>query len=141
MKELLERDTLLVFGEGEYGVTDIFYAAARSKNSEVFRMLYEHAARAARREDSSVFHSEIVCRAVHAAARGGNLEMLRELLSSRRECYDVLGLRDVQGSTILHAASARGQLEVRLTANLFQFQFEVYNRKLKWLKISYLFVI
>ncbi|KAF5754364.1 putative ankyrin repeat-containing domain-containing protein [Helianthus annuus] len=37
VKELLKRDPLLVFGEGEYGVTDILYAAARSKNSEVFQ--------------------------------------------------------------------------------------------------------
>lgn len=33
VQELLGRDHLIVFGEGEYGVTDMLYAAARSKNS------------------------------------------------------------------------------------------------------------
>ena len=42
-KELIEKDPLVVFGEGEYGVTDILYAAARSKNSEVFRLLLDFA--------------------------------------------------------------------------------------------------
>ncbi|CAI0384767.1 unnamed protein product [Linum tenue] len=37
--ELLDREPFLVFGEGEYGVTDMFYAAARGGNSEVFRVL------------------------------------------------------------------------------------------------------
>lgn len=90
VRELLERDPLLVFGEGEYGVTDILYAAARSKNSAVFRW-------------------EMMNRAVHAAARGGNVEVLREVLG---DCEDVLVYRDAQGSTLLHSASGRGQVEV-----------------------------
>ncbi|CBI27551.3 unnamed protein product, partial [Vitis vinifera] len=94
VKELLQRDPLLVFGEGEYGVTDIFYAAARSKNSEVFRLLLDFS---------------ISPGAVHAAARGGNLEILKELL---HDCTDVLVYRDMQGSTILHTASGRGQVEI-----------------------------
>ncbi|OIV89194.1 hypothetical protein TanjilG_25130 [Lupinus angustifolius] len=40
---LLRRNPLLVFGEGEYGVTDILYAAARSKNCEVFKLLLNSA--------------------------------------------------------------------------------------------------
>ncbi|CBI31362.3 unnamed protein product, partial [Vitis vinifera] len=40
VQELLERDPLLVFGEGEYGVTDILYAAARRKNCEVFSLVF-----------------------------------------------------------------------------------------------------
>ncbi|KAE9612560.1 putative ankyrin repeat-containing domain-containing protein [Lupinus albus] len=48
---LLERNPLLVFGEGEYGVTDILYAAARSKNCEVFRLLFDFAV-------SSRFHTD-----------------------------------------------------------------------------------
>ena len=43
VQELLERDPLLVFGEGEYGVTDILYAAARSKNCQVFRLVFDFA--------------------------------------------------------------------------------------------------
>ena len=35
VRELLERDPLVIFGEGEYGITDMPYAAARSKNSDV----------------------------------------------------------------------------------------------------------
>ncbi|XP_077250476.1 uncharacterized protein LOC143889948 [Tasmannia lanceolata] len=119
--ELLEKDPLLVFGEGEYGVTDIFYAASRSKNSEVFRLLFDYAVlprcslgSGGELEEqfggvNSVFRWEMMNRAVHAAARGGNLEILRELLG---ECSDILAYRDGQGSTILHSASGRGQVEV-----------------------------
>ncbi|XVE74829.1 hypothetical protein DITRI_Ditri12bG0049800 [Diplodiscus trichospermus] len=121
VKELLERDPLLVFGEGEYGVTDIFYAAARSKNSEVFRMLLDFSLSSRSclssegevedvlDESGSVFKWEMMNRAVHAAARGGSVEILREILG---DCSDVLVYRDVQGSTILHTASGRGQVEV-----------------------------
>lgn len=116
VKEVLDRDPLLVFGEGEYGVTDIFYAAARSKNSEVFRLLLEtcFSCNGGEVEDQlgespSVFRWEMMNRAIHAAARGGNLEILKELLG---DCSDVLVYRDVQGSTILHTAAGRGQVEV-----------------------------
>lgn len=120
VKELLERDSLLVFGEGEYGVTDILYAAARSKNSEIFRFLFEHSVslrssshggewEVNRDEISSVFKWEMMNRAVHAAARGGNLEILREFL---RDCLDISEFRDDQGCTLLHTASGRGQIEV-----------------------------
>lgn len=113
VKELLERDPFLVFGEGEYGVTDIFYAAARSKNCEVFRMLLEFSlssrSNGKGKEGNSLFKWEVMNRAVHAAARGGNVEILKELLG---DCLDVSSYRDVQGSTLLHTASARGQIEV-----------------------------
>lgn len=121
VKELLQRDPLLVFGEGEYGVTDILYAAARSKNSEVFRLLLDNAVAPRcclssggefeeKLSDSySVFKWEMMNRAVHAVARGGNLDILRQLLG---DCENVLAYRDVQGSTILHSASGRGQVEV-----------------------------
>ncbi|KAL5760097.1 hypothetical protein ACOSQ2_018935 [Xanthoceras sorbifolium] len=125
VRELLGRDPLLVFGEGEYGVTDILYAAARSKSSEVFRLLLDSAVAPRCCLDSgggdveeklinessnnSVFKWEMMNRAVHAAARGGNLEFLKELLG---DCVDVLVYRDVQGSTILHSASGRGQVQV-----------------------------
>ncbi|KAG6504651.1 putative ankyrin repeat protein RF_0381 [Zingiber officinale] len=122
VRELLERDPLVVFGEGEYGVTDIFYAAARSKNSEVCRLLFDFAVS----PKSSIgggggdtggggggfdsgFRWEMVNRALHSAARGGNLEFLKELLA---DCSDVLAYRDTQGSTILHSAAGRGQVEV-----------------------------
>ncbi|OWM74027.1 hypothetical protein CDL15_Pgr022298 [Punica granatum] len=118
IQELLERDPLLVFGEGEYGVTDIFYAAARSKNCEVFRVLYDFAVsprfKGGEFEEEqvavpSMYRREMMNRAVHAAARGGNLVILKELLG---ECDDVLGYRDVNGSTVLHAAAGKGQVEV-----------------------------
>ncbi|KAG2714766.1 hypothetical protein I3843_03G047000 [Carya illinoinensis] len=121
VQELLERNPLLVFGEGEYGVTDMFYAAARSKSSEVFRLLLdfavsprfltgkggeltEHVG-----EIPSVYKWEMINRAVHAAARGGNLNILKDLLA---DCSDIFSYRDVQGSTILHAAAGKGQVEV-----------------------------
>uniref|UniRef100_A0A5B7ACY6 Uncharacterized protein n=1 Tax=Davidia involucrata TaxID=16924 RepID=A0A5B7ACY6_DAVIN len=119
--ELLERDPLLVFGEGEYGVTDILYAAARSKNSEVFRLVFDFAVSprflAGNGKEfeehigdiPSAYKGEMMNRAVHAAARGGNLKILKELLG---DCSNVLAYRDIQGSTILHAAAGRGQVEV-----------------------------
>ncbi|XP_023545969.1 ankycorbin-like [Cucurbita pepo subsp. pepo] len=124
--ELLEKDPLLVFGEGEYGITDIFYAAARSKNCEVFRLLLEFALSLrcwpssedgtmeealdkCEMEMSLAFRWEMINRAIHCAARGGNLVMMRELIG---HCPDVLIYRDSQGSTILHTAAGRGQIEV-----------------------------
>ncbi|KAJ6424048.1 hypothetical protein OIU84_024928 [Salix udensis] len=120
VQELLERNPLLVFGEGEYGVTDTFYAAARSKNARVFRLIYDFAisprfltAKGEFEEHigeiPSLYKWEMMNRAIHAAARGGNLTVLKELLS---DCTDVLSYRDKQGATILHAAAARGQVEV-----------------------------
>ncbi|KAJ9152776.1 hypothetical protein P3X46_026301 [Hevea brasiliensis] len=121
VQELLEKNPLLVFGEGEYGVTDILYAAARSKSSEVFRIVYDFAvsprfltAKGGEFEEHigdipSLYKWEMINRAVHAAARGGNSNILRELLSN---CTDVLAYRDKEGATILHAAAARGQVEV-----------------------------
>ncbi|KAF2305988.1 hypothetical protein GH714_009308 [Hevea brasiliensis] len=100
VQELLERNPLLVFGQGEYGVTDILYAAARTKGGE----FEEHIG-----DIPSLYKWEMINRAVHAAARGGNSTILSELLTN---CTDVLAYRDKEGSTILHAAAARGQVEV-----------------------------
>lgn len=115
VKELLERDPFLVFGEGEYGVSDVLYAAARSKNGGVFRFVLESAVSlrnglsGGEGDGDRGFRWEIMNRAVHAAARGGNVEILRELIEG---CSDVLIYRDSQGSTVLHSASGRGQVEV-----------------------------
>ncbi|KAJ4827320.1 hypothetical protein Tsubulata_003270 [Turnera subulata] len=121
VQELLERNPLLVFGEGEYGVTDTLYAAARSKNPQVFRLIYDFAvsprfltAKEGEFEEHigeipPLYKMEMMNRAVHAAARGGCITILKELLS---DCGDVLAYRDKEGSTILHAAAARGQVEV-----------------------------
>lgn len=109
VKELLKRDPLLVFGEGEYGVTDILYAAARGKNSEVFQVLFDFSLWSKGGEIGSVFKFEMMNRAVHAASRGGSLEILKQLLE---DCDDVLMYRDLQGSTLLHSACGRGQTEV-----------------------------
>ncbi|CAL4970197.1 unnamed protein product [Urochloa decumbens] len=109
VRELLAAQPLLVFGEGEYGVTDILYAAARSGRPEVFRLLLDAVMSPASCSVGEEFRREMLNRAVHAAARGGNLVVLRELLSG---CSDAAAYRDAQGSTILHAAAARGQVEV-----------------------------
>ncbi|KAH7857070.1 hypothetical protein Vadar_008748 [Vaccinium darrowii] len=82
VQELLERDPFLVFGEGEYGVTDILYCRGEEQ------------------EFGGLFIP---------AARGGNVEILREILG---DCEDVLVYRDAQGSTVLHSAAGRGQVEV-----------------------------
>lgn len=122
VKELLQRDPLLVFGEGEYGVTDMLYAAARSKNSQVFRLLFD-CSLSPKKAAAAGFRLEMEVRAVHAAARGGNSELLRELLG---DGGDVLAYRDGRGSTLLHSASGRGQVEVRdyllsLSLSLYHF--------------------
>ncbi|MFS7946156.1 putative ankyrin repeat-containing domain superfamily [Helianthus anomalus] len=88
VKELLKRDPLLVFCEGEYGVTDILYAAARSKNSEVFQVLIDFSLWSKVEKVGSIFKLEMMNRVVHAAAR------------------------DVQGNTLLHSASRRCQTQV-----------------------------
>ncbi|KAG5029373.1 hypothetical protein AAZX31_05G134400 [Glycine max] len=122
--ELLGRDPLLVFGEGEYGVTDMFYAAARGKNCEVFKLLL-HSALSRKEclggseaeleekldEGSKVFKRDVMNRAIHAAARGGNWEILKQILGSV-SVSQVLSYRDALGCTVLHAAAARGQVEV-----------------------------
>ncbi|XP_050206408.1 ankyrin repeat-containing protein ITN1-like [Mercurialis annua] len=109
VKSLLERDANLVFGEGEYGVTDVLYAAARSKNCEVFRVLLNLAIVRGGFEGDLGFRKEMMSRGVHGAARGGNLEILKEL---RGNCGDMLEYRDAQGSTVLHSAAGRGQVQV-----------------------------
>uniref|UniRef100_A0ACD5ZGC9 Uncharacterized protein n=1 Tax=Avena sativa TaxID=4498 RepID=A0ACD5ZGC9_AVESA len=126
VRELLDRDPLLVFGEGEYGVTDMLYAAARGRDAEVFRTLLDHAmsprfSTNCRDGDghangggggggrASLFRLEMMSRAVHAAARGGSVRMLRDLIDGRS---DVSAYLDIRGSTVLHAAAGRGQLEV-----------------------------
>lgn len=117
VREILERDPLLVFGEGEYGVTDILYGAARGRCSEVFMVVYDHAATSGGGGGGDDvppppppgFSWEMRNRAVHAAARGGSWEILKELLG---DCSDILAYRDVHGSTVLHAASGKGQVEV-----------------------------
>ncbi|KAJ0763363.1 putative ankyrin repeat-containing domain-containing protein [Helianthus annuus] len=109
VKQLLKRDPLLVFGEGEYGVTDVLYAAARSKNSEVFQVLVDFSLWSKVENVGSVFKLEMMNRAVHAAARGGSLEIFKQFVE---DCGDVLMYRDVQGNSLLHSASGRGQTQV-----------------------------
>lgn len=123
VKKLLKVDPLMVFGEGEYGVTDVLYAAARSKNSEIFRLLLDFALlpRLSVGNDKetehigeipSAYKREMINRAMHAAARGGNLVILKDLLDA---CSDILTYRDNEGSTVLHAAAGQGQVEVSLS--------------------------
>ncbi|GLJ38477.1 hypothetical protein SUGI_0784000 [Cryptomeria japonica] len=125
VRYLLKREPFLVFGEGEYGVSDMLYAAARSKNAEIFREILGLAndikcLRKSKAEDSaavmfaapsssSSLSFQMLNRGIHAAARGGNVEILRELL---KHCPDVSSYRDNRGSTALHSAASRGQAEV-----------------------------
>ncbi|EPS70924.1 hypothetical protein M569_03833 [Genlisea aurea] len=118
LQELLRRFPLLVFGEREYGVTDALYAAARSKNSEVFKLLLDFASAPRISPDGdgggetvpAAYKLEIMCRALHAAARGGNLKLMKDVLG---ECSDdALAYRDIHGATILHSAAAKGRVEV-----------------------------
>ncbi|CAD5322024.1 unnamed protein product [Arabidopsis thaliana] len=123
VKKLLERDPLLVFGEGEYGVTDILYAAARGRSDDVFRLLLDFALLPADiagveeidgeklTEKQLIVKEEMVKRGVHSAARGGHVAILDELLLANK--YDAVAkLRDAYGSTLLHSASSRAQIQV-----------------------------
>ncbi|KAE8694134.1 54S ribosomal protein L37 [Hibiscus syriacus] len=139
IQELLERNPLLVFGEGEYGVTDILYAAARGKSSEVFTLIYDFAVSPRFSiekgegfeehigEIPPVYKWEITNKAVHAAARGGNSKVLMELLNGRGQVevglnsqvvknlvasFDIIDSVDDQGNTALHIAAYRGQAAV-----------------------------
>lgn len=56
-------------------------------------------------------------RAVHAAARGGCLRVLKELAE---HCSDVTAYRDANGSTVLHSAAAKGQVEVSQQTSTYQ---------------------
>ncbi|KAE9610504.1 hypothetical protein Lal_00029806 [Lupinus albus] len=120
--ELLRKNPLLVFGEGEYGVTDMLYAAARSKNCEVFNLLLDSAlsrkvclgsSKAELEENldesAKVFKRDMVNRAIHSAARGGNWEIVKQMIGTGAE---ILSYRDAQGCTVLHAAAGRGQVQV-----------------------------
>ncbi|CAL1391518.1 unnamed protein product [Linum trigynum] len=92
VQELLHKNPLLVFGEGEF-------LAAKGGGLE------EHLG-----DIPLMYKWEMLNRAVHAAARGGNVSLLKDLLTN---CSDeILSYRDKQGSTILHAAAAKGQVEV-----------------------------
>ncbi|MCI39296.1 kinase D-interacting substrate of 220 kDa-like, partial [Trifolium medium] len=51
---------------------------------------------------------DMVNRGVHAAARGGNWEILKEFVGSDS---DILAYRDSYGCTVLHTAAATGQVE------------------------------
>ncbi|KAF6987856.1 hypothetical protein CFC21_005461 [Triticum aestivum] len=55
-----------------------------------------------------MFRREMMNRAMHAAARGGDLEILRELLQG---CSIAVAYQDAQGATILNVAASRGQVE------------------------------
>ncbi|KAL2928988.1 Ankyrin repeat-containing protein BDA1 [Bienertia sinuspersici] len=101
VQKLLGKNPLLVFGEGEYGLTDILYAAARSKNVEVFKVVYDFAVLPAVFE--WLISLEVKNRAVHAAARGGNLAVFAGALAD---------LLMFWGNTPLHVAAYRGQLSV-----------------------------
>ncbi|KAF2316468.1 hypothetical protein GH714_041809 [Hevea brasiliensis] len=101
--------------KGEYGVTDILYAAARSKSSEVFRIVYDFAvsprfltAKGGEFEEHigdipSLYKWEMINRAVHAAAR-----VVKDLIAS----FDIINSTDHLGNTALHIAAYRGQLSV-----------------------------
>lgn len=140
VRELLEREPLLVFGEGEYGVTDVLYAAARSKNCEVFKILLDSAiSRPELDESGRIFKRDMMNRAVHAAARGGNSEILNQLLLESDS--DILAYRDAQGSTVLHSAAGRGQVEVSPTSLLTSTLLYLYVKLLLYVFfVRFLFV-
>ncbi|XP_078447176.1 ankyrin repeat family protein [Wolffia australiana] len=106
---LLRRRPLLVFGEGEYGLSDLLCAAAAGRSAPLFRLLLRRALAAG---TAAPFAAEVLRRAAHAAARGGCWEIAAELLSQLGGGGGVEQLRDSGGATLLHSAAARGHVEV-----------------------------
>ncbi|KAK7306228.1 hypothetical protein VNO77_44154 [Canavalia gladiata] len=113
VQQLLGKYPSLVFGEGEYGVTDILYAAARSNNCDLFNFLLHSALSPTHCgtliQVEEVFKRDMMNRAIHAASRGGNWEILKQLVGT---ASSIFANRDAQGCTLLHTAAARGQLQV-----------------------------
>ncbi|KAL8507474.1 hypothetical protein ACS0TY_018132 [Phlomoides rotata] len=41
VRELLDRDPFLVFGDGEYEVSDMLYATCHNRSEEVFKVVFD----------------------------------------------------------------------------------------------------
>lgn len=107
VKELIDRNPVLVFGEGEFKFMDLVYAAGRSKCDQVFKMLV-NSALSMKNDDESKW--EIVNKSLHGLATSGNVELLKKELGLIH--HHVLDYRDSHGSTILHTAASKGQVQV-----------------------------
>ena len=96
----------LSLGEGEYGVTDMLYAAARSKSSEVLLVFGEGEYGGYIGDIPSVYKWEMMNETVHALI-GGNLNVLKQLLA---DCSDILAYRDIQAQLSYMQQLGEGRL-------------------------------
>ncbi|KAH7294419.1 hypothetical protein KP509_28G070400 [Ceratopteris richardii] len=131
----------LINGDGEFSLSDLLYAAARGKNVRIFQQILSLSKRMKANQMNKIsgedrFGAEdehfksltstdyidyvalnynnrtTQSKALLAAARAGNVEMVRELLKDNSSHSTVLSFRDSNGTTSLHAASGRGHVEV-----------------------------
>eukprot|EP00253_Pinus_taeda_P018434 PITA_18434 len=131
VQRLLKIKPHLVFGNGEFGLRDMLYAAARANSLEIFRGIlgfascdydHEQPLRSNNNNNNDIEYCrgmgidvpfEVMNKALHAAATGGSTEILRELIrqSTHRRLNVVIWCKDSQGGTALHSAASRGHVE------------------------------
>ena len=130
VQRLLRRKPQLVFGDKEFGLTDMLYAAARGNSSEIFREIlcfvnddYHSRCFRSNNNNNQIEYCrgmgidvpfEVMNKALHAASRGGSVVILRELvkqcssLQSHHRLNVVIWCKDSRGGTALHSAASRG---------------------------------
>ncbi|MCO5611290.1 hypothetical protein L7F22_065542 [Adiantum nelumboides] len=141
VNQLIATNPELIKGDGEFGLSDLLYAAARGGNFHIFQQILTLAKRVKASHINGKFgeaspiggnddpknlissngidcvglsynNRTIQSKALLAAARAGNIEMVRELLKDSSTHATVLSFQDSNGTTALHAATGRGHLEV-----------------------------
>ncbi|KAI5055164.1 hypothetical protein GOP47_0030309 [Adiantum capillus-veneris] len=141
VNQMITTNPELIKGDGEFGLSDLLYAAARGRNVHIFQKILTLAKRVkashingksgeasptvADDDDKNLISTNeldyvglsynnrtIQSKALLAAARAGNVDMVRELLQDSSTHATVLSFRDSNGTTALHAAAGRGHLEV-----------------------------
>lgn len=102
----------LAAGQGEYKSVDLLTAAAQAGNLQVLRLLMKHNIECKK-------NKEDLASTLHAAALGGEVDILREVLAEGDEFLDTLILTtNSHGATVLDAAASAGHLEVSMTLPL-----------------------
>eukprot|EP00249_Psilotum_nudum_P036857 c8886_g1_i1 orf=553-2688(+) len=126
VSRLLATKPDLAIGDGEYGLSDILYAAARAKDSRIFTEILALASVLKidtindNPKPPATIPNGVTCgdilpqlfkQAVLAAAKAGTAEIVLELLKNKDQSL-LFSCRDSHGNTVLHAAASRGHVEV-----------------------------
>lgn len=148
VQRLLKVKPHLVFGDGEFGLRDMLYAAARANSLEIFRGIlgfascdYDHEQPFGSNNNNNNEYCrgmgidvpfQVMNKALHAAATGGSTEILRELIrqSTHHRLNVVIWCKDSRGGTALHSAASRGHVEVHrhiFSSALSFYLFQIYH--------------